>query len=60
MANKFHWKKQKAIGMYLNRRQHNNDFDPLNTTQTELLLENGNYLVRESSSSSDPHYIITE
>ena len=55
-----YWKKQKAIAAYLNRRQHNNDYDPLNTTQTELLLENGNYLVRESSSSSDPHYIITE
>ena len=60
MANKFNWKKQKAIGMYLNRRQHNNDTNPINTLQTELLLENGNYLVVESSTVSSPNYIITE
>ena len=31
MAKKFHWKKKKTIGMLLNRRQWQRDFDPTDT-----------------------------
>ena len=54
------WKKKKTIAMYLNKRQAFTQFDPLQTPESELLVENGFYLVRESSSLNDPHYIITE
>ena len=57
---KVHWKKQKSIGMYLNRRQWEREFDPNETSALEIELEQGGYLVIESSISSTPNYIITE
>jgi len=60
MAKKFYWKKKKTIGMYLNRRQWERQFDVNESTELEIQLEDGNYLVRESSSTSSPTYIITE
>lgn len=60
MAKKFGWKQKKTIGMYLNRRQWEREFDPNESSELEIQLEDGNYLVRESSVSATPTYIITE
>ncbi len=57
---KFYWKKKKTIGMLLNKRQWEREFDPATTTDEEIELEQGGYLVRESSISATPSYIITE
>ena len=60
MAKKFGWKQKKTIAMYINRRQWERDFDPNESAAQEIQLEDGNYLVRESSVSATPTYIITE
>jgi hypothetical protein len=61
MATQRNWKKKKTIGMYLNRRQWERDFDPNETTATEIELEqSGYYLVTESSIYGTPTYIGTE
>ena len=59
---KFHWKKKKAIAMYLNRRQWNMEFLPSLTSAYEIEMEHlaGYYLVTEASIDSSPTYIITE
>jgi len=60
MATQRNWKKKKTIGMYLNRRQWEREFDVNESSALEIQLEDGNYLVRESSVSATPTYIITE
>lgn len=61
MAKKLGWKQKKTIGMYLNRRQWEREFDPDVTLLQEIQLEhNNNYLVLESSQAATPNYIITE
>ena len=55
---KFHWKKQKAIAMYLNRRQSSDS--PANSLEEEIELEQGGFLVTEASTTNSPNYIITE
>ena len=60
MAKKFGWKQKKTIAMYINRRQWNEEFNPDFSTALEIETEDGNYLVRESSTSGSPIYIITE
>ena len=59
---KFHWKKKKAIAMYLNRRQWNLEFLPALTGPYEIEMEHlaGYYLVTEASIPATPTYIITE
>ena len=58
---KFYWKKKKTIAMYLNKRQALETQGNVNTSQeVEVLLENGNLLVVESSTAQLPNYIITE
>ena len=57
---KFHWKKKKTIAMYLNKRQFQDDNQPNVTSEFEVLMEDGNFLVRETSTSSNIKYIITE
>ena len=54
------WKRQKTFAMLANKRQWERDFDPTETSATEIQLEDGNYLVRESSISATPTYIIAE
>jgi len=54
------WRKAKTLAMLANRRQWQRDYDPSETTALEIELEQGGYLVRESSISSAPTYIITE
>ena len=53
------WKKKKTIAMYLNKRQAFVE-DPDTTSGIEILIENGNFLVRESSAANNIQYIITE
>ena len=57
---KMYWKRQKTFAMLSNKRQWERDFDPTETSATEIQLEDGNYLVRESSISATPTYIIAE
>jgi hypothetical protein len=54
------WKRQKTFAMLSNKRQWERDFDPTETSATEIELEQGGYLVRESSNAGTPIYIITE
>lgn len=61
MAKKFHWKKKKDIGMYLNRRQWEREFDPNASAPREIEIEQGGYFITtESSNPATPNYIITE
>ena len=59
---KFYWKKKKTIGMLLNKRQWERDFDPTETSAQEILMEHltSHWLVTESSDAGTPTYIITE
>ncbi len=58
---KMNWKKKKSIGMYLNRRQWEREFDPTASSPREIEIEQGGYFViTESSNSATPNYIITE
>jgi len=57
---KMNWKRQKTFAMLSNKRQWEREFDPNESSELEIQLEDGNYLVRESSVSATPTYIITE
>jgi hypothetical protein len=58
---RMYWKKKKLLTVLANRRQWLREFDPVESSAYEILLENGtDYLVIESSVSSAPTYIITE
>jgi hypothetical protein len=58
---KLHWKKKKLLTILANRRQWQREFDPTETTQMEILLENGiDYLVTQASLDYAPTFIITE
>ena len=57
---KMWWKRQKTFAMLSNKRQWERDFDPNESNALEIELEQGGYLVRESSISATPSYIITE
>ena len=58
---KVYWKKQKSIGMYLNRRQWEREFDPTASAPREIEIEQGGYFITtESSNPATPNYIITE
>ena len=54
------WKKKKTLAMLANKRQWEREFDPDESSALEIELEQGGYLVRESSITSTPTYIITE
>jgi len=54
------WRKQKTLAMLANRRQFQREFDPNESTAQEIELEQGGYLVIESSQANTPNYIITE
>ena len=60
MATQRNWRKKKTIGMYLNRRQWEREFEPSESVAYEIELEQGGYLVIESSQAASPNYIITE
>jgi hypothetical protein len=54
------WRKQKTLAMLANKRQWEREFDVNESSALEIELEQGGYLVIESSVSSSPTYIITE
>ena len=54
------WRKQKPLAMLANKRQWEREFDPNESSAQEIVLEQGGYLVIESSQSATPNYIITE
>ena len=54
------WRKAKTLAMLANRRQFQREFDPDESTAQEIELEQGGYLVIESSQAATPNYIITE
>jgi len=54
------WRKQKTLAILANKRQWEREFDPDETSAQEIELEQGGYLVIESSISATPNYIITE
>jgi len=57
---KLHWKKKKLLTILANKRQWEREFDVNESSALEIELEQGGYLVIESSVSSTPTYIITE
>ena len=59
---KLFWRKAKALAMLANRRQWTREFDPVETTAQEILMEHlaGYYLATEASDPATPTYIITE
>ena len=57
---RLHWKKRKTLAAINNKKQWEREFDPTDTLALEIQLEDGNYLVRESSISATPTYIIAE
>jgi hypothetical protein len=54
------WKRRKTFAMLANKRQWEREFDVNESSALEIELEQGGYLVIESSVSSTPTYIITE
>jgi len=55
-----YWKKKKLLTILANRRQWQREFDPSTTLETEIALENGDYLVTQASVNHAPTFIITE
>jgi len=54
------WRKQKTLAMLANKRQWEREFDVNESSALEIELEQGGYLVIESSQAASPTYIITE
>jgi len=55
------WRKAKTLAMLANRRQWLREFDPNESSELELLTEDGvNYIRTETSTTSEPEYIRTE
>ena len=54
------WKRRKTFAMLSNKRQWEREFDPDESSALEIELEQGGYLVIESSVASSPTFIITE
>ena len=57
---KMYWKRQKTFAMLSNKRQWEREFDVNESSALEIELEQGGYLVIESSQAASPNYIITE
>ena len=57
---KLHWKKQKTLAALANKRQWLREFDPTETSALEIQLEQGGYLITESSASALKVNFITE
>lgn len=60
MGKRLPWRKAKTLAMLANRRQFQREFDPDESSAQEIELEQGGYLVIESSQANTPNYIITE
>ena len=58
---KMYWRKSKTLAMLTNRRQWQRDFDPTQSAELEIEIEQGgSYIIIETSDSATPDYIITE
>lgn len=57
---KLHWKKGKTLAALANRRQWLREFDPVETSDIEIMLEQGGFLITETSAAGNPEYIRTE
>ena len=57
---RMYWKKKKTIAMYLNRRQFLEEFSPVYSSEVEIELESGEFLITETSTTASPQYIRTE
>ena len=61
---KMWWKRQKTFAMVANKRQWEREFDPTETSATEIQTENGFYLATEAlvdaNNNSLNYYIIAE
>ena len=60
MGKRLPWRKAKTLAMLSNRRQWEREFDVNESSALEIELEQGGYLVIESSQAASPNYIITE
>ncbi len=54
------WRKAKTLAMLANRRQWQRDFSVDESSAQEIELEQGGYLITETSTAAIPEYIITE
>ncbi len=55
------WRKAKTLAMLANKRQWERDFDPTQSAELEIEIEQGgSYIIIETSDSATPDYIITE
>jgi hypothetical protein len=55
------WRKAKTLAMLANKKQWERDFDPTQSVEEEIELEQGNlFLITETSNAAVPNYIITE
>jgi hypothetical protein len=55
-----HWRKAKTLAMLANRRQWQMEFNPLASSEVEIITEAGVYLITETSDTAVPIYYITE
>ncbi len=55
------WRKSKTLAMLANRRQWQREYDPVETQEQEIEIEQGgSYIVIEASLPTIPTFIITE
>jgi hypothetical protein len=55
------WRKAKTLAMLSNRRQWQREYDPVETPEQEIEIEQGgSYIVIEASLPTIPTFIITE
>ena len=57
---RMYWRKQKTLAMLANRRQWFEEFSPVYSSEVEIELESGEFLITETSSTASPQYIRTE
>jgi len=57
---RMYWRKQKTLAMLANRRQWNMEFLPSYSSEVEIELESGEFLITEASTTASPQYIRTE
>ena len=58
---RMYWRKAKTLAMLANRRQWQRDFDPIESLELEIEIEQGGfYVISETSNPATPEYIITE
>lgn len=59
--NRLPWRKAKTLAMLANRRQWQREFDPIESSELEIEIEQGVSFIRtETSDIASPEYIRTE